>query len=112
MAGLAGWRRGLGRNPRNAPQFYVVIGLSFLVAVELAITSVDPIRALFYSQVLDGLIAPFLIVLMVLVTSSRKYMGDFVNGPVTNVIGLGAAAVMIIADVALIAQVLTRGLPT
>src|SRR6266567_4798989 len=112
VAGLAGWRRGLGRNPRNAPQFYVVIGLSFLVAVELAITSVDPIRALFYSQVLDGLIAPFLIVLMVLVTSSRKYMGDFVNGPVTNVIGLGAAAVMIIADVALIAQVLTRGLPT
>src|SRR5438876_10107990 len=79
MARLAGWRRGLGHKARNAPQFYVVIGLAFLVALELAISSIDPIKALFYSQVLDGLIAPFLIVLMILVTSSRKLMGDFVN---------------------------------
>lgn len=112
IAGLAGWRRGLGRNARNAPQFYVVIGLAFLVAMELAISAVDPIKALFYSQVLDGLIAPFLIVLMLLVTSSRKVMGDFVNGLATNVIGWTAAAVMILADVALAFQVATRGLPS
>jgi NRAMP (natural resistance-associated macrophage protein)-like metal ion transporter len=110
VAGLAGWRRGLGHKPRNAPQFYVVIGLSFLVAMELAISSIDPIKALFYSQVIDGLIAPFLIVLMLLMTSSRKVMGDFVNGPVTNVIGWGAAAVMLLADLALADQVATKGL--
>jgi len=110
VAGLAGWRRGLGHKPRNAPQFYVVIGLSFLVAMELAISSIDPIKALFYSQVLDGLIAPFLIVLMLLMTSSRKVMGDFVNGPVTNVIGWGAAAVMLLADLALADQIATKGL--
>jgi NRAMP (natural resistance-associated macrophage protein)-like metal ion transporter len=110
VAGLAGWRRGLGHKPRNAPQFYVVIGLSFLVAMELAISSIDPIQALFYSQVIDGLIAPFLIVLMLLMTSSRKVMGDFVNGPVTNVIGWGAAAVMLLADLALADQVATKGL--
>ncbi len=112
IAGLAGWRRGLGRNPRNAPHFYVVIGLAFLVAMELAITAVDPIKALFYSQVLDGLIAPFLIVLMLLVTSSRKVMGDFVNGLATNVIGWAAAAVMILADLALAYQVATHGVPS
>src|SRR5207245_10542524 len=39
VAGLAGWRRGLGRKARNAPQFYLVIGLSFLVAMELAISA-------------------------------------------------------------------------
>ncbi len=54
VAGLAGWRKGLGRNPRNAPQFYMVIGIAFLIAMELAISAVDPIKALFYSQVLDG----------------------------------------------------------
>ena len=111
IAGLAGWRRGLGRNARNAPEFYIVIGFSFLVAMELAISAVDPIKALFYSQVLDGLIAPLLIVLMLLLTSSRKVMGDFVNGTVTNVIGWGSAAVMILADVALVYQVATKGLP-
>ncbi|HSP10307.1 MAG TPA: divalent metal cation transporter [Candidatus Dormibacteraeota bacterium] len=111
VAGLAGWRRGLGRNPRNAPQFYVVIGLAFLIAMELAISSIDPIKALFYSQVLDGLIAPVLIVLMLLVTSSRKLMGDFVNGPWTNVIGWASALVMVVADGALVYQVVTQGLP-
>jgi len=111
LAGLAGWRRGLWRNPRNAPQFYVVIGLAFLVAMELAISAIDPIKALFYSQVLDGLIAPVLIVLLVILTSSRTLMGDFVNGVPTKVLGWAAAAVMILADVALIYQVATKGLP-
>jgi Mn2+/Fe2+ NRAMP family transporter len=111
VAGLAGWRRGLGRNPRNAPQFYVVIGLAFLVAMQLAIAAVDPIKALFYSQVLDGLIAPVLIVLLVILTSSRRLMGDFVNGLATKVFGWAAAVVMIAADVALVFQVATKGLP-
>jgi NRAMP (natural resistance-associated macrophage protein)-like metal ion transporter len=110
VAGLVGWRRGLGHKPRNAPQFYVVIGLAFLVAMELAISSIDPIKALFYSQVLDGLIAPILIVLMLLLTSSRKVMGDFVNGRGTSVVGWGAAALMAAADIALANQVATNGL--
>lgn len=111
VAGLAGWRRGLGRLPKNAPQFYIVVGLAFLVAMELAISAVDPIKALFYSQVLDGLIAPVLIVLMLMVTSSRKLMGDFVNGILTKVFGWAAVAVMILADLAMVFQVATKGLP-
>jgi Mn2+/Fe2+ NRAMP family transporter len=111
VAGLLGWRRGLGRHPKNAPQFYVVIGVAFLIAIELAISSIDPIKALFYSQVIDGLIAPFLIVLMLLVTSSRKLMGDFVNGIPTKIIGWTAAGVMVVADLALVYQVATKGLP-
>ena len=112
VAGLAGWRRGLGRSARNAPQFYIVIGLTFLVAMELAVSAIDPIKALFYSQVLDGMIAPPLIVLMLLITSNRKVMGDFANGAVTNVIGWAAAAVMLGADVALVYQLATKGLPS
>jgi Mn2+/Fe2+ NRAMP family transporter len=111
VAGLAGWRRGLGRNARNAPQFYVVIGVAFLVAMEMAISGVNPIKALFYSQVLNGLIAPALIVLLLLLTSSRKVMGDFVNGLPTKVFGWAAAAVMVLADGAMIYQVATKGLP-
>ncbi|TMB45612.1 MAG: divalent metal cation transporter [Chloroflexi bacterium] len=111
LAGLAGWRRGLERNPKNAPQFYVVIGIAFLIAMELAISSIDPIKALFYSQVLDGIIAPVLIVLMLVVTSSRKLMGDFANGLATKVVGWAAVAVMVVADAALLYQVATRGLP-
>ena len=112
VAGLSGWRRGLDRKARDAPQFYIVIGLAFLIAMEIAISSIDPIKALLYSQVLDGLIAPVLIALMLLVTSSRKLMGDFVNGWVTNAIGWAAVAVMTVAGVALIHELATKGLPT
>jgi Mn2+/Fe2+ NRAMP family transporter len=111
VAGLAGWPRGLGRRPRNAPQFYVVIGLSFLAAIMMAVSALDPIKALFYSQVLDGLIAPVLTVLLLLLTSNRKLMGAYVNGRPTNVIGWSAAGVMVLADVALAYQVATHGLP-
>jgi Mn2+/Fe2+ NRAMP family transporter len=111
VAGLAGWRKGLGRNPRNAPQFYLVIGVAFLIAMEMAISAIDPIKALFYSQVLDGIIAPVLIILMLLLTSNRKLMGDFVNGLPTKLLGWAAAAVMVLADVAVVYQVATRGLP-
>jgi Mn2+/Fe2+ NRAMP family transporter len=112
LAGLAGWKRGLGRNPRNAPQFYIVIGIAFLIAMELAVSSVDPIKALFYSQVLDGLIAPVLVVLLLILTSSRKFMGDFVNGLSTKVIGWATAVVMLLADVAVAYEVATHGLPS
>ncbi|TMD17010.1 MAG: divalent metal cation transporter [Chloroflexi bacterium] len=112
IAGLAGWRRGLGRNPKNAPQFYIVIGLAFLVAMELAVSSVDPVKALFYSQVLNGLVAPVMIILMLVLTSSRKLMGDFVNGWLTNAIGLAAAVVMVLADIALSYQIAAKGVPS
>ena len=111
VAGLFGWRRGLGRQARNAPHFYLVLGIGFLLGMELAVAGVDPIKALFYSQVLDGLIAPVLIVILLLLTSSRKVMGDFVNGAMTKFWGWAAVAVMAGADVALIYQLATSGLP-
>jgi Mn2+/Fe2+ NRAMP family transporter len=79
--------------------------------MELAVSSIDPIKALFYSQVLDGLIAPVLIVLLLLLTSSRKLMGDYANGLSTRVIGWVAAGVMVLADIAMGYQVATNGLP-
>jgi len=88
-----------------------VLGLALVVGVQLAVSGVNPIKALFYSQVLDGLIAPVLVVLLLLLTSSRKLMGDFVNGLPTKVIGWAAAGLMVLADVALAYQVLTKGLP-
>src|SRR5256886_13065068 len=94
IAGLASWRLGLGRNPKNAPQFYIAIGVAFLVAMELAVSAIAPVKALFYSQVLNGLIAPVIIVLMIFLTSSRKAMRDFANGLVTTAIGRSAAVRM------------------
>jgi NRAMP (natural resistance-associated macrophage protein)-like metal ion transporter len=112
VGGLFGWRRGLGRNFHNAPQFYFVVGAAILVGVQLAVAGVNPVQALFYSQVLDGLIAPFLVVLLLLLTSNKKLMGDFVNGTWTKVIGWGAVAVLTVADSALVYTIATQGIPS
>ena len=111
VAGLFGWRRSLTRHVNNAPQFYVVLGVALLVAVQLGEMGVDPIKALFYSQVLDGLIAPLLVVMLLLLTSSRKVMGDFVNGTATNVVGWIAVGVLLLADLAMCFSIATGGFP-
>jgi Mn2+/Fe2+ NRAMP family transporter len=111
VGGLFGWRRSLTRHVNNAPQFYIVLGLAILVGVQLAISDVDPIKALFYSQVLDGLIAPVLVVFLLLLTSSRKVMGEFVSGRWTKLIGWFAVGVLVVADLAMIYSVASSGLP-
>jgi Mn2+/Fe2+ NRAMP family transporter len=111
VAGLFGWRRSLTRHVNNAPHFYLVVGVAILISVQLAVMGVDPIKALFYSQVLDGLIAPLLVVLLLLLTSSRKVMGDFVNGLATIVIGWIAVCVLVAADLAMVYTVVGHGLP-
>jgi Mn2+/Fe2+ NRAMP family transporter len=111
FAGLLGWRRSLTRQVTNAPQFYLVLGAALLIAVQFAVMGVNPIRALFYSQVLDGVIAPVLIVLLLLLTSSRKVMGAFANRRPTRIVGWAAVVVLVIADLALVYSLVTAGLP-
>lgn len=111
IGGLFGWRRSLTRNAGNAPEFYIVLGVALLVGVQLAISNVDPIKALFYSQVLDAFVAPVLVVFLLLLTSSRKVMGEFVNGVPTKIVGWFAVLVLVAADLALVYGVVTSGLP-
>jgi Mn2+/Fe2+ NRAMP family transporter len=109
VGGLFGWRRSLSRHVNNAPQFYITLGLALLCGVQLAIANVDPIKALFYSQVLDGFVAPILVVLLLLLTSSRKVMGDFANGTATKLIGVFGVVVLVGADAALVYSLLHSG---
>lgn len=107
VAGTLGWKMGLGRQAYTAPGFYTVIALSLLAGVELAISGFSPIKALFYSQILDGLIAPFLIALMVILVSRRSLMGQFAATVWERIGGWAACLVMSLADLALLYGLLT-----
>jgi NRAMP (natural resistance-associated macrophage protein)-like metal ion transporter len=100
VAGTFGWRMGLGRQAFTAPGFYSVIALSLLAGVELAISGFSPIRAMFYSQVLDGLIAPILLTLMVILVSRRRLMGAYAATIWEKVGGWAAVTVMTVAALA------------
>ncbi len=68
------WRQGLDRPLRRAPAFYSVIILSTLLGIGLNFARVNPVRALYWTAVINGLLAPFMLVAILLVASDRKLM--------------------------------------
>ncbi len=95
------WRSGMNERPRMAPKFYGVIAVSMLAGVALDYAGFNAIRMLFWSAVLNGLLAPPLIVIILLVCNNPRVMGEHVNGRWLNFLGGAAALVMGIAAVAI-----------
>jgi NRAMP (natural resistance-associated macrophage protein)-like metal ion transporter len=87
LSTLFGWRFGLNERPGKAPQFYAIIALSTLFGVALNFTGIGPMAALYWTAVVNGCLAPLLLVLIMTVSNKRKVMGEHKNGPVLNVIG-------------------------
>jgi Mn2+/Fe2+ NRAMP family transporter len=72
LAEAVGWKEGLGRRPSEARRFYGVIVASMVVGVAMNFVGVDPIRALYLSAILNGLAAPPLIGMMLILSSSAR----------------------------------------
>ena len=94
-----GWREGLSRSLRHAYGFYGVIIVSTLVGLALNFAGIDPIKALFYSQVLVGLLTPFLVLLILILCNNKKIMGEFANGWFDNVFGTLTLVAMLTAGI-------------
>lgn len=95
------WREGLSKTFRQAPGFYVVIGTATLVGILLNLLGINPISALVYSAVINGVVAVPLLVLILLVANKRSIMGAHTNGWLSNIMGILTTAAMAAAAVAL-----------
>lgn len=95
------WKHGLYRTLHEAPSFYGVIIISTLIGLGMNFLQIDPIKALLYSAVANGLIAPIILVLIVKISSDRKIMGDkWVNSDVTAAVGWYVAILMCVSAIA------------
>ncbi len=74
LAETFGWKQGLDESFRSAPRFYVVVVLAMLGGIGLDFTHVSPLRALYWSAVLNGLLAPLLLVGILAVAVDKKLM--------------------------------------
>ncbi len=79
IAEAAKWRGSLADRPRRAPNFYRVIGAGLALGFALVYAGFDAVSMLFWSAVLNGVLAPPLIVIVLLLTNSRKVMGARTN---------------------------------
>lgn len=97
------WPSGLDEKPRHAKKFYAVIAASTLVGVLIDFVGINPIKALFWTAVINGVVAPPLLIVVMLVSNNKRVMGTRTNGLVTNIIGCLAAIVMFAAAIAMFA---------
>ena len=103
VAEAAAFRGSLDKLPHQARRFYAVVGVAMLLGLWLDGFGFDPVPMLFWSAVLNGLLAPPLIVLVVLLTSDPKIMGTRVNPPLLRWLGWATAGIMASAAIALVA---------
>lgn len=96
------WKEGLYRKLRQAHGFYGVIIIATLVGLLINFIGINPIQALYYSAVVNGLIAPPLLILIVLISNKKSIMKEYANGKLTNILGIATIIVMGVSAVALI----------
>ncbi len=99
------WRTGLGLPLVKARGFYAILSVSTLLGVALNFTSIDPIKALFWSAVINGVIAVPVMVVMMLMASNSEVMGQFVIGRRLKLLGWLATGVMALAVAGMMATI-------
>jgi Mn2+/Fe2+ NRAMP family transporter len=97
-----GWKHGFDKHPNRAKEFYGLITISTLLGMLINFAGINPLRALFWTAVINGFLAPPLLILILKISNDRKIMGERVNGRMLNIAGWTTFAAMAAAAVALI----------
>lgn len=96
------WKEGLYRRLKEAKAFYGVIIVSIVIGILINFLGINPIKALIYSAVANGIIAPVIIICIVYISSKEKIMGEFKNSKLVNVVGWIIAVLMGLTSIATI----------
>ncbi|QQS60200.1 Nramp family divalent metal transporter [Candidatus Falkowbacteria bacterium] len=102
LAETFNWKAGLGKKFNQAKAFYVIIIISTLVGVLINFTPIQPFQMLYYTAILNGICAPPLLILIMLISRNKKIMGQYTNSGLSNTMGWIIAVVMSLAAIALI----------
>jgi len=102
VAEACGWKMGLDRKPKVAKGFYAIITLGTLIGMLVNFAGINPIKALFWTAVINGMLAPPLLVIIMLISNNQKVMEGRTNGKVSNALGWLTTAVMFAAAIGLV----------
>src|ERR1700722_3713373 len=98
------WKTGLENKPKQAPRFYAAISIATVIGLAMNFLHIDPVRALVWAAVLNGLAAAPLMVVIMLMASNRKVMGKFALPSYLLWMGWIATGVMTVVCVGVIAS--------
>jgi len=101
VAEASAWRGSLEDRPPLSRKFYAVVAAAMLLGLGLNYLGMSAVKMLFWSAVLNGVLAPPLIVMVVLLTNNNKVMGESTNPPLLKWLGWATAVIMAVAAVAM-----------
>lgn len=102
MSESFGWKTGFYRKLKEANSFYGIIIISTLIGVAINFIGIDSIKALIYAAVINGLVAPVILALIVLLSMNKNIMGKHVNHPFITFLGIFITALMALVGIATI----------
>jgi len=102
MSESFGWKFGLYKKLKEANAFYGIIIISTFLGVALNFVGINPLKALILAAVVNGLVAPVILVLILLLSSNRKIMGARSNHRVAKIFGWGITIIMALVGAATI----------
>jgi len=97
LSEVFGWRSSLEETPSRASKFYAVIGFSVLLALAIQYSPISPMKALFWSAVINGIVAVPLMVAIMILSSRRSVMGPHTTSLSMKLFGWAATGFMAIA---------------
>jgi NRAMP (natural resistance-associated macrophage protein)-like metal ion transporter len=89
-----GWRGGLSKKFGQAKQFYLIIAASTVIGLWINFTNIDPIKALIYTAVINGIVAVPMLFVIMRIANDKKILGDMTNKSLSNVLGWIAFVIM------------------
>jgi NRAMP (natural resistance-associated macrophage protein)-like metal ion transporter len=97
------WRASLESKPNRAPKFYWFLAVATLIGIVMNFVGIDPIRALYWSAVINGVVSVPLMAILMLMSANRAVVGQFVLPPYLRIIGWVATAIMLLASLGFLA---------
>ncbi|MGI9057931.1 MAG: NRAMP family divalent metal transporter [Ktedonobacteraceae bacterium] len=108
VSGIFGWPAGLSKKPWQSEGFYLILTASMLVSLIIALLRFDPIQLMFWANVLNGVLAPMLVIYLIVVGNNRKIMRNQPMSWLTNT-GMVITAILMFAAAILLFYGLATG---
>jgi Mn2+/Fe2+ NRAMP family transporter len=101
LSDALGWKQGLSKKFTQAKKFYAIIATSTIRGLWINFTNIDPIKALVYTAVINGIVAVPVFMVVMKIANDRKILKEKVNGKISNIIGCITIVIMAMSVVML-----------
>jgi Mn2+/Fe2+ NRAMP family transporter len=94
LSDIFGWKQGLYKKFKQAKAFYLVIAASTTIGLWINFLKIDPIKALVYTAVINGVVAVPVLIAVMRIANDKNILREKINGRLSNIIGWTTIAIM------------------